>query len=274
MKNDLQKPEPFDFRSWGANIRISSENDDLDAWARDIATRALVGNISDAAPNAQFASVFDISYDDEGRVKIFQDGVLEGLDKERKYLEKYFNSLVRVAVAENATDHLFMHAGALGWKGSGIILPATSFAGKSTLVAELVRLGADYYSDDYAIFDREGLLHAFPRTLSFRKDDERYTPFEMSVDELGGKKGSDPIPVEAVILTRYESGSDWKPKRLSPGEAVLEMMQYTFGFVTRPDFSMPILNKIASHAIILSGSRDSADNFAKTLLEFVDKRTD
>ena len=37
-------------------------------------------------------------------------------------------------VAERAPDHLFVHAGVVGWEGGAIVMPGASFAGKTTLV--------------------------------------------------------------------------------------------------------------------------------------------
>ena len=49
--------------------------------------------------------------------------------------------------------------------GHGIMLPGYSFAGKTTLVAEFVRAGALYYSDEYAVLDRDRFAHPYPRPL-------------------------------------------------------------------------------------------------------------
>ena len=38
-------------------------------------------------------------------------------------------------------------------RGRAIVIPGRTFSGKSTLVAELVRAGATYYSDEYAVED-------------------------------------------------------------------------------------------------------------------------
>src|SRR5262245_28191234 len=60
-----------------------------------------------------------------------------------------FERQLNLWIAENARDRVFVHAGAVGWKGRALLLPGRTFAGKSTLVAALVRAGATYYSDEY-----------------------------------------------------------------------------------------------------------------------------
>ena len=71
-------------------------------------------------------------------------------------LEKVFEVLesdLQVYIAERARTRLFVHAGVVGWRGRAIVIPGSSYSGKSTLIAALVGAGAVYYSDEYAVFD-------------------------------------------------------------------------------------------------------------------------
>src|ERR1051326_5441095 len=52
-------------------------------------------------------------------------------------------------IAEFARKRLFVHAGVVGWQGRALLLPGRTMAGKSSLVAALVRAGASYYSDEF-----------------------------------------------------------------------------------------------------------------------------
>jgi hypothetical protein len=264
--------DTFEFSSYGVNIHISSREPDLLEWAVGVARRALIGRIEPIVGGIPFASVFVLSYDDGAQIKILQNGEVVGLDSVREHLHKFFNSLIRVAVAEHAPANLFMHAGAVAIQGKGIIFPGTSFIGKSTLVAELVRQEAEYYSDDYAVFDSHGLLHPFPRILSMRAPDEKHTPYDIEPEKLG-RVGNGSVSVALICLTEYVVETEWLPNELARGEGALRMVPFTFGFIQRPEFSMNILKNVASNAIILSGTRGSADKFAETLLEFVDKLT-
>ena len=187
----------------------------------------------------------------------------------RKLFFKFFDSIIRVAIAERAVDRVFLHAGVVGWRGKAIVVPADSFKGKSTLITELVRNGATYYSDEFAIFDREGLVYPFPRRIGRRTED--YIPYELTAESIGGTIGVDPIPVGMVLITEYERGAAWEPVILSPGKGVLEMIPFTLCLRHQPDFSLEVLNNIASNAIIASSLRGTAEKFAITLLNFVDK---
>ena len=55
---------------------------------------------------------------------------------------------LQLFVATEALSRLFVHAGVVGWRGRAILVPGTSFSGKTTLVAAMVQAGASYYSDE------------------------------------------------------------------------------------------------------------------------------
>jgi hypothetical protein len=66
-------------------------------------------------------------------------------------------------VAENARRWIFVHAGVVAWRGQAIVIPGATQSGKTSLVAALVRAGAEYFSDEYAVFDARGRVHPLPR---------------------------------------------------------------------------------------------------------------
>src|SRR5438094_6797894 len=72
-------------------------------------------------------------------------------------LERYLEETLIVG----APRRTFLHAGVVGWRGRALVLPGRSRAGKSTLVAELVRAGATYLSDEYAVLDDAARAHPF-----------------------------------------------------------------------------------------------------------------
>src|SRR5579871_2793500 len=75
-------------------------------------------------------------------------------------------SHMHLYVGEYASNRVFVHAGVVGWRNRAIVLPGASGAGKTTLVTALLRAGARYYSDEYAVFDAGGFVHPFARRLS------------------------------------------------------------------------------------------------------------
>src|SRR5215211_2276681 len=68
---------------------------------------------------------------------------------------------IRSHIAQHAPAHIFVHAGVVAHRGHAVLIPGMTFSGKTTLVAELVRAGATYYSDEYAALDEDGLVHPY-----------------------------------------------------------------------------------------------------------------
>jgi hypothetical protein len=174
---------------------------------------------------------------------------------------------IREHVALNAPAHTFVHAGAVGHNGKAIIVPGMSFSGKTTLVAELVRAGATYYSDEFAALDENGLVHPYSKPLSIRNGGWEQVDHEVAT--FGGTKGSEPLPVGLVVLSWYERGAAWAPERLSAGEGALKVLANTVPGTDRPGQSLAAITKAVSDAVILEGPRGDAAALARELLNTV-----
>ena len=212
---------------------------------------------------------FGFAVDDAGMLSMFHDGQELASDQEEPRLFKYFNSVIRIIVAEHASGSVFVHSGVVGWNEKAIMIPANSFAGKTTLVAELVKNGAEYYSDEYAVLDENGLVHPFPRHLSVRYGPE-YDHTDVPVEELGGRIGVNPIAVGMVLLVEYAANSVWNPTRLTVGQGMLEVIPHTIPRNFNTEFSLKVLNTALKDAIILKGRRGEAELFAKEFLSRFD----
>lgn len=261
---------PFRFESFGARIEINGNDQTMIDRAVEVSRVSLLGKVTEIA-GGPIHSILRVDLDEDGTHRLIQNGVeLASGDKPDLFF-KFFDTIVRVSVGEASADRVFIHAGVVGWKGKAIVLPADSFQGKSTLVAELVRNGAEYYSDDFAVFDEDGLLHPFHRPVNMRTSDGKFNVYQLTVEELGGRYGHDAIPVGTILFTGYNENARWRPKTMTAGQGVLELIQYALPIRQTPEFTFRVLNNITSRAIILSSRRGTAETFAKTLLNFVDK---
>ena len=261
-------------RTYGVTIRLESDQEPLLELALQSARKAVVGSL-EIVPEQTTAHSFGFhsGNSEKAFLQIDSGELLERYGSEHLLLN--FESMIRIKVAEYAVGRMFLHAGAVGWKGKAIIFPADSFGGKSTLTAEFVRRGANYYSDDYAVFDSEGLLYPFSRPISLRKKSGKnikYGVQEVSAGEIGGNLGVKPIPVGAVWITHFEKGVPWDPKLLTPAQAVMEMISQTIPIRYDPEFSLKVLKKVASNAILLKCPRSDARKFAGLFLDFVDNK--
>jgi hypothetical protein len=173
---------------------------------------------------------------------------------------------MKLYVAEMARGRVFIHAGAVGWQGKAIIIPGRSLSGKSSLVAELVRRGAIYYSDEYAVLDVHGLVHPYPQPLAMRRPGSARQK-KCRAEDMGGSTGSRPLPVGLVISGRYEAGKRWHPQCLSPGQAVLELLGNTIAARRKPESVVAVLRRAVSGAKALKGSRGEAYETAALILK-------
>jgi len=197
---------------------------------------------------------------------VYQEGTLlartSGLDEALRLLEVFLH----LYVAERARRRVFVHAGVVGWHGRAILVPGRSMSGKSTLVAALVQAGAAYYSDEFALLDRRGRVHPYPIPLALRVDGADRPPLKRTVEMLSGTAGVRPLPVGLVVLTRYEAGARWRPRRLSPGRALLELLDHALAARYAPERVMDALAPVVAGASILKGKRGEASTLAAQLL--------
>ena len=175
-----------------------------------------------------------------------------------------FESDLQMHIATEAPRRVFVHAGVVGWKGGAILVPGRSYSGKTTLVAELIKLGATYYSDEYAVLDARGRVHPFARPLQIREDGKQ---IRYRVETLGGRTGVKPLPVKLVIVSRYKPGAKWRPRELSAGQGVLELLNQTVSARTQPERAFATLRQVATQALTLKGVRGDAREMASALLE-------
>ena len=175
------------------------------------------------------------------------------------------DSQMRLVIASSAQDWLFVHAGVVSVERRALVIPGGSFTGKTTLVEALVRAGATYYSDEYAVLDDDGLVHPYPRPLSIRSDDGGAIR-ERRADLVGTVASDEPATPAAVVVTRYRAGAQWQPKRMSTGQGVLALLANTVPAQDRPEEALRTLRRAAAGATILEGDRGEAGSMASALL--------
>jgi hypothetical protein len=172
---------------------------------------------------------------------------------------------LRMHIALHAPQHVFVHAGVVGVGERAIVLPGRSFAGKTTLVAALVRAGAEYWSDEYAVLDADGLVHPYPKPLSVRINATRVTD-ERPIESLGGRAGDRPLPVALIAFTNYRPGSAWALHHCTVGQGAVKLLEHSIAARSRPEQVLAAVRRAATDAAILEGDRGEADQAASALL--------
>jgi len=176
-----------------------------------------------------------------------------------------FESQVQLTVAEHAPRRIFVHAGVVGWKDRAILIPGMSHSGKTTLVDRLIRAGATYYSDEYAVLDKHGLVHPYARALGMRTPNS-FESKKVRAEEIGAQIGTRPLRVGLVVSTNFKDGARWRPRPLSRGKGVLELMANTVSARSQPELALTVLPKALEAAQILKGVRGEAREIVDSIL--------
>lgn len=263
----LNRQYQFTFESYGVKIGVKSNSERflkrIENHIPNIVPKAFIFDNNLKAEHA-----FLINVKKSGLFELYKDGEKITAGESEENFFNFSSSKIRLTIAEYADSRVFIHAGVVGWKGKAIVIPGKSYRGKTTLVAELVKKGALYYSDEYAVLDEKGLVHPFPKTLSIRGIIDKYTQLETTAESFGGEIGIEPIEVGLVLLTEYERDVKWQPEILSAGNGILELLAHTIPVRYKPQFSLQVLNKLTNRAIIAKSKRGEAQIFVDLLLKF------
>ncbi|MEO8097294.1 MAG: hypothetical protein ABI811_06290 [Acidobacteriota bacterium] len=165
------------------------------------------------------------------------------------------------------SPYLFVHAGVVSFRNRAIVIPGLSFAGKSTLVRELVRQGCVYYSDEYAVLDEHGQVHSYLKPLSLRAPNT--STRQVPLKELGGGHPRLPIPVRLIVSARYCRDAAWRPLPMSEAQSMLVLMENTVMARSRPQDTMRRLSAAVRNTTALVGERGDAETCAAEILSQV-----
>jgi hypothetical protein len=256
-------------RAYGVTIRLDADDELIFEQAKSIVSEAFVGRLefSDRSRDS-----IDLDYKfltrDDGEVEYDLDGSKIGVFKKNGGSARHLNSMIRAHVAGKSKSWVFVHAGVVEWKGKAIIIPGQSHQGKTTLVSELIRIGARYMSDEFAILDANGMVNPFDRDLSVRVDNDM-KGFPASV--FGAQKQLEPIEAGMVLFTEFRDNGAWKPERISVGSGILAAIPQVIPVSFNTEFALKVLNTTFNRAIIVKSDRGEARDTAPKILEYFDE---
>jgi hypothetical protein len=177
--------------------------------------------------------------------------------------------LLDEGVVQHLTNLRAVHAGTLFLGGRALLLPGATHTGKSSLVAELVRQGATYFSDEYALIDAEGRAHPYPRPLLLRNGNSEQAP--TLPEELNAKVGSEPAPVGWVLSLEYQAGRTWCIQPVPQSLALMDLLRNTpHTLADSPQIVTWFQNAVAS-ALCFAGWRGDAADAANRILDLASR---
>ena len=166
-------------------------------------------------------------------------------------------------VAATCRDRVFVHAGVVALDGRAIVIPGRSGSGKTTLVQAFLRAGADYLSDEYAVVDPRGRVHAFPRLPMVRGADG--TQRRESKESFAFRAPRQPLPLGLVAVVPYDAAQSFRARDISAARGALELMRNAPAARSLPDMILQTLTRAASRARAVQGTRGDADSAVEEL---------
>ena len=165
LRNEMGDAE-FAITAYGVRPRFRVPDALLDVLPSPIVPGA---DLDDRGPADAMISV-QVNHSVEGETlyEVTENGMILGIETSLQAAACRVESWAQLTLATLAKELVFVHAGVVGWRNRALVIPGRSFSGKSTLVMALVEAGADYYSDEYAIFDLEGKVHPYWRLPKLR----------------------------------------------------------------------------------------------------------
>lgn len=176
-------------------------------------------------------------------------------------------SAIDESVVGRSSDVAFVHAGVVAVGHAAILFPGLSHAGKSTLVAELVRLGATYFSDEYAVIGADGAVYPYPRALMLRNGLPEQRP--VLPEELAVAVGTGSVPPRLILMLRYVEGERFQVRKITHAEALMILLQSTPQVLADAPHIFKPLGRVAANALTFSGVRGEASQAAEHIFALV-----
>ena len=211
---------------------------------------------------------------------------LRAPDSTRSYFLEFYDPLTLIAsallrtISILAKDFLLIHAGAVSLNDQGIIFPAPSEMGKTTLVLKLVMLGFGFISDEVAcISTNRRVLEPFPRKVNIREPSQELLGLSLA-------KGNTPYPFSseawewsvdieditpAIISSAckphymvFLRGFGDKPRldKLASSNALFELLEHTVDPINDPPrylFGLAdLLNDIECYSLVIGELNETA----------------
>lgn len=174
------------------------------------------------------------------------------------------------AVVQRIKTFRAVHAGVVIIEGRALLLPGATHAGKSSLVAELLRRGASHFSDEYALIDSQGLAHPYPRPLLLRNG----RPLQSLVlpQELNAAFATQPAPVAWILALDYASHHAWNVQEISQGEVVMLLLRNTPHEMAQSPEMVDYFLRMARNAVCYEGQRGDAVEAATHVLDLIRRK--
>jgi hypothetical protein len=159
--------------------------------------------------------------------------------------------------AEHLRRLVAVHAAVIEVAGKLVVLPGSSFTGKSTLCAAAVAAGHTVWSDEYALVDPStGRVTGWPRRIKLRGADggtERV--------DIGGTSVREMRSVDRLVFVAYDESATvpLDVRSITPGDAAMRVLENTVCAQSRPGDALSAATALARSCGAVAGTRGAAD---------------
>jgi hypothetical protein len=210
---------------------------------------------ADAAPGG--AGPADVRYVVEPRppgwngsasgYRVLRDGRVRWLGGSVDRLVTWLRADLVATVAWRGADALTVRAAAVVWRGRAILIAGRERSGTSSLVAELVRLGAVRHADGSVSLDPDGRIRS---------------------------RDAAPLQVGLAVSTTYQPEMSWQPRRLRGAQAVLPVIDCALPTGDEPRRILRRCAHLSPTLVTLQGPRPDAAIVAPRILAALDELLD
>lgn len=203
-----------------------------------------------------------------------------------------YTTLIQVAIIRTisrlAKDYNLFHAGAVSWENKGIIFPASSKMGKSTLALKLVMNGCKFLSDEVACFNlNKDIIDPFPRKINIRSGSKKITGLnlepETMVNAMKEEESVSTLDIEDIVNDSlsgpctpcyiiFLKGFGDKPRLeyIAKTNALFELLRFSISPLGNRALLLyqfaPIIGKIKCFNLVMG----DIDETAKLVMQVVD----
>ena len=178
---------------------------------------------------------------------------------------------------EHTADRVLLHAAAAAIDGRGVVITGPMGAGKSTLVATIVRDGAAYLTDEVVAIDPvRAMVDPYPKPIALGGFGLTIPPvleplrptLPAGIDRYVGDRWlvapqavAPRTPIAAVIVPRYDPDATPSLEPLRPADALVALAEHAFNLATDGQRALDTLAAVAETAAcfrLVSADPDAA----------------
>jgi hypothetical protein len=253
----------FEVRAFDCNIRVAA--DGLETYT--ILERYVFPSFPRRAETTYKTDIFIRIDRIADQFQMSVDGVLVSSAVRANILVPDLIRALDDAVIQRLTALHAVHAGTVLLGERALLLPGVTHAGKSSLVAELLRRGATYFSDEYALIDSEGRVHPYPRPLLLRNGSPEQSPW--LPEECNAHTGDSPVPIGWILSLEYLPENTWSVVAVCQSEALLILLRNTPHILSESPDMVAVFQRAVAGAKCYAGRRSEADEAVNRILQLV-----